>query len=299
MKLIELLERDRVIVPLHATTLADAAMDLTETLIATGAISDPEGFRELVPGAIPRDVVTVGQAFLVHYRTGIVKSLAAALGVAEQPLKREAGSDKEARMVILLVAPPAESSAHLRALSSFARALSRREVTDAILSAEGPDEVMKAAPLGDIELPAYLTVRHVMVPRRLSLRPDMTLGEASKLMVAHNVAALPVVSEEDEVLGLVSHKELLCHLLPAYVKRESTGELRVAPRRSKEIPDPHKIPVREVMDRSVLCVSEEQTLADVATMMVSRDIERFPVVREGALVGFLTRADIVRRLFGR
>jgi len=32
---------------------------------------------------------------------------------------------------------------------------------------------------------------------------------------------------------------------------------------------------------------------------VSRDIERFPVVREGALVGFLTRADIVRRLFGR
>jgi CBS domain-containing protein len=299
MKLIELLERDRIIVPLHAATLADAAMDLSETLIATGAIQDPEGFRELVPSAIPRDVVTVGNAFLVHYRTEIVRSLAAALGVAEGTLRREEDSDKEARMVILLVAPPAESSAHLRALSSFARALSRQEVADAILSAEDPDEVMKAAPLGDIELPAYLTVRDVMVPRRLSLRPDMTLGEASKLMVAHNVAALPVVSEEDEVLGLIGHRELLNHLLPAYVKRETTGELRGAPRRSQEILDPHTIPVREVMDRSVLCVSEEQTLADVATMMVSRDIERFPVVREGTLVGFLTRAHIVRRLFGR
>jgi CBS domain-containing protein len=127
----------------------------------------------------------------------------------------------------------------------------------------------------------------------------MTLGEASKLMVAHGVAALPVVSDEDEVLGLVSHKELLSHLLPAYIKRESTGELRAVPRRGGEILDPHRIPVRDVMDRSVLCVSEEQTLADVATMMVSRDIERFPVVRDGALVGFLTRTDIVRRLFGR
>jgi CBS domain-containing protein len=299
MRLIELLERDRVIVPLHATVLADAAMDLSETLIATGAIADPEGFRELVPTAIPRDVVAVGQAFLVHYRTELVKSLAAALGVAEEPLKRQEDSDSEARLVVLLVAPPAESSAHLRALSTFARALSRQEVADAILTAREPDEVMKVAPFGDIELPRYLTVRDVMVPRRLSLRPDMTLGEASKLMVAHNVAALPVVSEDDEVLGLVSHKELLNHLLPAYVKRESTGELRASPRRSREVPDPHDIPVREVMDRSVLCVSQEQTLADVAPMMVSRDIERFPVVRDGALVGFLTRADIVRRLFGR
>lgn len=299
MKLIELLERDRVIVPLHATALADAAMDLSEALIATGAIADPEGFRELVPTAIPRDVVAVGQAFLVHYRADLVKSLAAAVGVSEHPLRRQEDSDKEARLVVLLVAPPAESSAHLRALSTFARALSRREVADAILAAEDPDDVMRAAPFGDIELPGYLTVRDVMVPRRLSLRPDMTLGEASRLMVAHNVAALPVVSEEDEVLGLVSHKELLSHLLPAYVKRESTGELRAIPRRSREIRDPHDIPVRDVMDRSVLCVSQDQTLADVATMMVSRDIERFPVVREGVLVGFLTRADIVRRLFGR
>ncbi len=53
------------------------------------------------------------------------------------------------------------------------------------------------------------------------------------------------------------------------------------------------------MDRTVLCVSEDQALADVATMMLNRNVERFPVVREGALVGFLTRGDIVRRLLGR
>jgi CBS domain-containing protein len=46
----------------------------------------------------------------------------------------------------------------------------------------------------------------------------------------------------------------------------------------------------------VLCLSEEQTLSEVATLMNNKDVERFPVVREGVVVGFLTRADLVRRL---
>lgn len=298
MRLIELLDRDRVVVPLDVTNLWDAADVLTATLAATGVLSDAERFRQLVPSALPRDVVTVGRAFLLHLRSDVVRRLAAAVGVAPVPIKRHPDSEQAARIVLLLVAPPRESSAHLRALSVLARAMSRREVVDAILAAHGPDEVLAAVPLADLEIPGSLTVRDIMVARRLSLRPDTPLGEASQIMVAHRVDALPVVSEEDEVLGLVTHQELLKYLLPAYVKRESSGEFR-AVRRSGTAGDPHAIPVREVMDRSVLCVSEEQTLADVANMMVTRNIERFPVVREGQLVGFLTRGDIVRRLFGR
>jgi CBS domain-containing protein len=48
----------------------------------------------------------------------------------------------------------------------------------------------------------------------------------------------------------------------------------------------------------VLCLSEEQSLTEAATLMVQKKLERVPVVREGALVGLLTREDLVRRLFG-
>jgi len=50
------------------------------------------------------------------------------------------------------------------------------------------------------------------------------------------------------------------------------------------------------MARSVLCLAEDQTLADVANLMSGKDVDRFPVVREGVVVGFLTRADVIRRL---
>jgi CBS domain-containing protein len=56
------------------------------------------------------------------------------------------------------------------------------------------------------------------------------------------------------------------------------------------------LPVKDVMSRSVLCLSEDQTLTDVANLMSNKDVDRFPVVREGIVVGFLTRADLIRRL---
>jgi CBS domain-containing protein len=299
MKLIELLDRQRVIVPLAATALKDAALELAETMVDSGVAAEPDRLRDLVSGALPKEIVPIGQAFLLHYRTESVSEHAAALGVAKKPLRPERGEDKESRIVILVVAPPRESNAHLRALSAFARALGRHEVVDTILGAKKPEDVLESDALTDLTLPGYLSVRDVMVRRRLSVQPDAPLGEAARLMVAHDVVALPVVSETDEVLGVITHQELLRNLLPMYVKRLSSGEFRQAPRGGEGITDPHTLPVREVMDRTVLCISEDQTLADVATMMLNRNIERFPVVSEGKLVGFLDRGDIVRRLLGR
>ncbi len=299
MKLVELLGRERVIVPLTATKLKDAALELAETMIGSGVATEPDKLRELMRGALPKEIVPVGQAFLLHYRTEAVRQHAAALGVAKKPLHPEGEEEKESRIVILLVAPPRESNAHLRAMSAFARALNRHEVVETILTAKGPEDILDAEALTELALPGYLTVRDVMVRRRLSVRPEAPLGEAARLMVAHDVVALPVVSETDEVLGVITHQELLRNLLPMYVKRLSSGEFRQVPRGGEGITDPHTLPVREVMDRTVLCISEDQTLADVATMMLNRNIERFPVVREGKLVGFLDRGDIVRRLLGR
>ena len=51
------------------------------------------------------------------------------------------------------------------------------------------------------------------------------------------------------------------------------------------------------MQRSVMCVSEEQSLVDAANLMVNRDVDELPVVREGVLVGFLERETVLRALF--
>jgi CBS domain-containing protein len=117
-------------------------------------------------------------------------------------------------------------------------------------------------------------------------------------MVEHTIRAVPVVDDTGTLLGMVTHRELLRFLIPDYLQRTKSGEFR-APTKSqlqRGSTDPRQIPVKEAMARSVLCLAEDQTLSDVASLMNSKDVDRFPVVREGKVVGFLTRADLIRRL---
>ncbi|HEX4633605.1 MAG TPA: CBS domain-containing protein [Gemmatimonadales bacterium] len=124
------------------------------------------------------------------------------------------------------------------------------------------------------------------------------MGEAAHLMLENDIRALPVVNEGGSLVGIVTHKELLKFLIPDYVQRAKTGAFRAPTRNQilKGTTDPKQILVKEAMARTVLCVSHDQRLSDVANLMNNKDVDRFPVVREGSVVGFLTRADMIRRL---
>lgn len=52
------------------------------------------------------------------------------------------------------------------------------------------------------------------------------------------------------------------------------------------------------MPPQVLCVAPDQPLARVASLMLNKDVDRVPVVKNDRLVGLLTHRDIVRKLIG-
>jgi CBS domain-containing protein len=289
------------VVPLKGRTLADAASELVNALIVSGAAPHPDRLEELLAAeSLPKDVVPVGpEAFMLHFRTDAVDRATVALGVSPEPVSRERDSTRGARIIILIVAPPGDRGAaeFLQVQGGFAHALAQPEIVEGMLAARKPDDVLAVSALSGIILPGNLAVRDVMAAPVLFLRSDATLGEAARLMTGSDVSAVPVVNEAREVVGMMRYRELLTHLLPGYVKRIS-GEASARGRKPGRPtpPDPSGLTVKQVMDRSVLCVSEDQSLADVATIMVNKDVDRLPVVREGVLVGFITEGDIVRKL---
>ena len=299
MKLRDMLRSDHVIVPLRATTVKDATDQLAGRLIDTGAVAEPQRLRAVIQNSWPEDVVSVGDyAFLPHFRTEAVRSLLTAVGIAPTPIQWEKDPNRAARVVIFIVAPPRETPTYLQVVGAFARALSDPDTLAALHDARTPDQVVGLPALADIDLPSHLLVRDVMTSRLVSVGPETPLGEAARLMVERDVRALPVVDDAGSLLGMVTHRELLRFLIPDYLQRTKSGEFR-APTKSqihRGSSDPRQIPVREAMARTVLCLAEDQTLTDVATLMSSKDVDRFPVVREGKVVGFLTRADLIRRL---
>jgi CBS domain-containing protein len=247
----------------------------------------------------PEDMVSVGEhAFLPHFRTEAVRGLVTAVGISATPIRWEKDPHRTARVVIFILAPIRDAALYLQVVGAFARTLAHPDTVLALLAARTPEQVVALAALDAVELPSQLTVRDVMTAQAITVGPERTLGDVARLMVEHDIRALPVVDDGGALIGMITHRELLRFLIPHFVQRTKTGEFH-APTRSQlqhGSADPQLILAKEAMARSVLCLSEDQTLADVANLMSSKDVDRFPVVREGIVVGFLTRADVVRRL---
>jgi CBS domain-containing protein len=299
MNLRDLLRPEHVIVPLHAATVKEATEQLARRLVDSGAVAEPNRLRALIHDSWPEDLTSVGDhAFLPHFRTEAVRSLLISVGIAPTAIRSEKDPHRAARVVIFIVAPPRDSPTYLQVIRALARALSDADTLRALLDARTPEDVMAVPALSSIELPSHLLVRDVMTANVLTVAPETSLGDVARLMVERVVRAVPVVDDSGTLLGMVTHKELLRYLIPDYLQRTKSGEFR-APTKSqlqRGSADPQQIPVREAMARSVLCLAEDQTLSDVANLMSTKDVDRFPVVREGKVVGFLTRADLIRRL---
>ncbi len=129
-----------------------------------------------------------------------------------------------------------------------------------------------------------ILVADALEPIRYRVYPETPLTEVVDLMVRRRVHALPVVGESFEVLGIITAGDALDLVLKARPGEEGGARGGKA------------LAARDVMTRSVLCVSETQELRDAAQMMVHRDVEQLPVVREGELIGLITRDAILRAL---
>jgi len=282
------LRPENVVAPLPADTVQAAVSALAQRLIDGGAVADPEKLARLFSESRIRDLIHVGDRVLLpHVRTDAVRELVVALGVAAVPLATaRAGDEPVAQIVVLVLAPPSATGVYLQTVAALARVLRIDAVVDAMLAAQGAEQILAIPEVREITIQPRLTVRDVMTQRVHRVGPDAPVREVLDLVADHRLRAVPVVDDERGVLGMVTDRDLMRFFLP--VVQKTTGE---SPASLKDTP------VREVMSRSVICVSEDQALTEVMSIMVSKDIERLPVVSEGKLTGFLTRGDILRKLF--
>lgn len=292
MRLIELLPREHIVAPLKADTLRGALSEMVAVLAGTGVISDPAAVERGLNGPRARDIVAVGpDVVLPHYRTASVSSLQVALGLAPGGLDaRDMGIDARPRVVALILAPTEAATLYLQTVAALARVFRDPRAIDRIADARSPDEVLAAADLASMRLQPRLTVRDIMIHGVSSVTPGTTVRDAVDLMLRRRLRAIPVVGEKQEVLGIISEWDIMRGLLPQIPRAgQESGSDSV----------PETLRVKDIMTRSVLCISEELGLEEAANMMINKDVEQFPVTSEGKLTGFLTRSDIIRKLFGR
>lgn len=137
-----------------------------------------------------------------------------------------------------------------------------------------------------------MLVRDYMTPKPVCVSPDTSIKHAIQLMLDHNVSGLPVIGDDDQVIGMLTESDLLSRSV-------FIAGLQSPPR------DPdnaffenyvrtHGTTVGDCMTTGIISVSPQQSLADVAALARSHGIKRLPVLQSGKLIGIISRRDILR-----
>lgn len=128
-----------------------------------------------------------------------------------------------------------------------------------------------------------LKVRDLMTTDVLTLNVHETLGLVEEVMRLGRVRHLPVIGSQRQVVGIVTHRDLLdaqASSLAGLDRREDKAFKRT-------------IPVVDVMTRDVVTVPPETTVLEAAQILQSNRIGCLPVVDRGRLVGIVTEADFL------
>jgi CBS domain-containing protein len=143
-----------------------------------------------------------------------------------------------------------------------------------------------------------MRVADIMTTSVVSVDPELPIKAVAKLLAERRISAVPVVDAELRVIGIISEGDLLRRAEIGAARRGSWWlELFTS---NRELADAyvksHAKTVRDVMTKEVVTASENVSLADIAELLEAHRIKRVPVIRNGILVGIVSRANLVQAL---
>ncbi len=114
-----------------------------------------------------------------------------------------------------------------------------------------------------------MKVKEVMTSDVISVPEVSTIEDAARLLARYRISGLPVINAAGALVGLVTEYDLIAKQGPT---------------------------VADIMSRSVISVTEDTDVEEVAHLLTNRRIRRVPVLRGDRLVGIVSRSDLVKQI---
>jgi CBS domain-containing protein len=141
-----------------------------------------------------------------------------------------------------------------------------------------------------------MKARDVMVSLVVTVKPSATVGDVAKLLLERRISAVPVVDDQARIVGIVSEGDLAQRAETGTQRRRSwwLQLLGEAEPLAAEYIKAHSRRVEDVMTRNVVTAAPDTPLGEVAMLLEKNAIKRVPIVRDGRLIGIVSRANLVQ-----
>jgi CBS domain-containing protein len=141
-----------------------------------------------------------------------------------------------------------------------------------------------------------MRAHQIMTRPVFTVLPEATILEAANLMLRRHISGLPVVDAAGKLVGIISEGD--------FIRRGEIGTQRRRSRFLRLILGPgqaatdfvheHGCKISEIMTRDPVTVTEDASLETIVTLMEKNRLKRLPVIRDGRVVGIVTRANLLQ-----
>lgn len=144
-----------------------------------------------------------------------------------------------------------------------------------------------------------MKIKEIMVKDITSLSPEMNALDAWDVLQKMKISGLPVIDDENKLVGMFTEKEILVKILPSYMEAVGKFVYDENPKAVKQrVLLLAKMRVREVMRENVITVNEDTALCEAAHVMLTQKARRTPVLNEKQEIsGIVSRGDVLKALF--
>jgi CBS domain-containing protein len=142
-----------------------------------------------------------------------------------------------------------------------------------------------------------MKVIDVMTAPAVTVREDSTLDQVARTMLDHRIGGLPVVGQHGELLGIITESDFSARNRPVPFSMLELPNLFghwLEPAIERIYQEARGLTAGEVMTRKVVTVREDDPVAEAIRRMCESRVHRLPVVRDGVVVGVVSRLDLLR-----
>ena len=136
----------------------------------------------------------------------------------------------------------------------------------------------------------------IMVTDVITLNVDDTVQTAARVLLDRRISGAPVLDAQGHLAGMVSEGDLIRRAEIGTEKRRSwwLELLTGAEEKARDFVRAHAVKVGDVMSKGVIAAGEDTSLNEIATLLERHGIKRLPIVRDGKVVGIVSRANLLQ-----
>jgi CBS domain-containing protein len=143
-----------------------------------------------------------------------------------------------------------------------------------------------------------MKARDVMTLAVFTVKPTMSVKDLARLFMERRISAVPVVDDQGKIVGIVSEGDLVHRSEISTERRHPWWLVLMAGDEglAAEYIKAHAKKVGDIMTRKVITAEPDTPLQEIAAMLEKHGIRRLPIVRDGQLVGIVSRANLVQAI---